>query len=188
VACGRAFLNSLSMYGTIPTLRARLMVTDDVARRDPVIVQSLFLPAAIVVLDQVTKLLVEKTVPTGTGISVLGGLVEISRIYNPGSALGVLSTARVPIIVSCLVLAAWIIVVAQGIDKHLGEQFRLGAGMVVGGAAGNLIDRIRLGHVIDFIDVRIWPVFNVADIAVCVGAAVLIYSLVIGNPGGRNSK
>ncbi len=60
--------------------------------------------------------------------------------------------------------------------------------MVVGGAAGNLIDRIRLGHVIDFIDVHIWPVFNVADIAVCVGAAVLIYSLVIGNPGGRNSK
>jgi lipoprotein signal peptidase len=70
------------MYGTIPTLRARLMVTDDVARRDPVIVQSLFLPAAIVVLDQVTKLLVEKTVPTGAGISVLGGLVEISR-YLP---------------------------------------------------------------------------------------------------------
>jgi len=164
------------------------MITDEPARRDPVILQSLFLPAAIVVLDQITKRLVEKTVPTGACISVLGGLVEISRIYNPGSALGVLPTARVPIIVSCLVLATWIIVVVQGIYKHLGESFRLGAAMVVGGAAGNLIDRIRLGKVIDFIDVRIWPVFNVADIAVCVGAAVLIYSLVIGNPGGRSSK
>ena len=164
------------------------MIIDSPSRRDPVIVQSLFLPAAIVVLDQITKLLVEKTVATGAGISVLGGLVKISRIYNPGSALGVLATARVPIIMSCLVLATWAIVVARGIDKHLDEAFRLGAGMVVGGAAGNLIDRIRLGKVIDFIDVRIWPVFNVADIAVCIGAAVLIYSLVIGNPGGRSSK
>lgn len=150
--------------------------------------QSLFLPAAIIVLDQITKGLVEKTVPNGAAIPVLGGLIQISRVYNPGSALGVLSTARIPIVVSCAVLVAWIMVVGQGMDKRFSESFRRGAGLVVGGAAGNLIDRVRLGSVIDFIDLRIWPVFNVADIAVCVGAAVLVYSLVTGNPEGRSSK
>jgi len=181
-------LNSLSMYGTIPTLRACLIAMCDLARRDPITVQSLLLPAIIVILDQITKFLVEKTIPEGTGISVLGDLVRISRIYNPGSALGVLSTARIPIIVSSLVVAAWIIVIGQGIDKRLSWNFRLGAGLVAGGAAGNLIDRVRLGSVIDFIDLRIWPVFNMADVAVCIGAAILVYSLVTGNPGGRNSK
>ncbi len=115
------------------------------------------LPLAIVILDQVTKALVEKTVPIGASLPVLRGLAEITRIYNPGSY------------------------------KLVDAKARLGIEMVVGGAAGNLIDRIRLGHVIDFIDVSIWPVFNVADIAVCVGAAVLLYSLVTGNPGGRSS-
>jgi len=157
----------------------------DSARRCPVTVRSILLPVAVFVLDQITKGLVERTVPNGAVIPVLGGSVQISRVYNPGSALGVLPTARIPIAVSCIVLLAWIIVVVQGIDKRLGENFRRGAGLVVGGAAGNLIDRIRLGSVIDFIDLRVWPVFNVADIAVCVGAAILVYSLVTGNPGGE---
>jgi len=150
-------------------------------------VRLFILPLAIVILDQVTKTLVEKTVPIGASLPVLRGLAEITRIYNPGSALGVLSTARIPIIVSCLVIIAWLIAVTRGSYKLVDAKARLGIEMVVGGAAGNLIDRIRLGHVIDFIDVSIWPVFNVADIAVCVGAAVLLYSLVTGNPGGRSS-
>jgi signal peptidase II len=164
------------------------MIAHDSTRRGPVIVQSFLLPVAIVIVDQITKLLVEKTIPSGTGISILGGLVQISRVYNPGSALGILPTARVPIIVSCLIVVTWIIVAGKGIDKWFSESIRLGAGLVVGGAAGNLIDRVRLGSVIDFIDLRIWPVFNVADMAVCVGAAILVYSLVTGNPGGRNNK
>ena len=146
------------------------------------------LPLAIVILDQVTKALVEKTVPIGASLPVLRGLAEITRIYNPGSALGVLSTARIPIIVSCLVIIAWLIAVTRGSYKLVDAKARLGIEMVVGGAAGNLIDRIRLGHVIDFIDVSIWPVFNVADIAVCVGAAVLLYSVVTVSPGGSSGK
>ena len=150
--------------------------------------ESLFLPLAIVVLDQATKGVVEKVVPIGAGIPILGGLARISRVYNPGSAFGVLTTARVPMAVTCLIVAAWAVIVIKGMDKRLGRCFQYGAGLIVGGATGNLIDRVRLGSVIDFIDLRLWPVFNVADAALCVGAAILAYSLVMGNLGGRNIK
>ncbi len=149
--------------------------------------QSLFLPVAVIVLDQITKGLVEKAVQNGVSIPVLGGLIHISRVHNPGSSFGVLKTPTVPIAVTCLAVIAWVIVVLTGTDKRLGRTFQLGAGLIVGGALGNLIDRVRLGSVIDFIDFHIWPVFNVADTAVCVGAAILVYNLVTGNPGGRNN-
>ena len=58
-----------------------------------------------------------------------------------------------------------------------GRLVRWGAALLLGGAVGNLIDRIRVGRVIDFLDFRVWPVFNLADIGICVGVACLIYAL-----------
>ena len=62
---------------------------------------------------------------------------------------------------------------------------RLGIGLQVGGAAGNVVDRLKTGFVVDFLDFRVWPVFNVADIAICVGVGLIVYSLLL--PPGRKA-
>ncbi|MEW6230066.1 MAG: signal peptidase II, partial [Bacillota bacterium] len=69
-----------------------------------------------------------------------------------------------------------------------GTVFQTGTALVLGGAIGNLIDRVRVGYVIDFIDLRFWPVFNLADAAITVGALVLVYGAVQRKPGRRSSR
>ncbi|NLS45545.1 MAG: signal peptidase II [Firmicutes bacterium] len=150
--------------------------------------QPFFLPTAIIIFDQVTKILVEKAIPIGISVPIIKGLIQISRIYNPGSALGILTTAKIPIITSVIILIAWLILIRKRAYERLDKSLRLGVGLIIGGTAGNLIDRIRLGFVIDFIDLHIWPIFNLADVAVCAGAVILVYSLIIRNPEGGSGE
>jgi signal peptidase II len=125
--------------------------------------QPFFLPTAIIIFDQVTKILVEKAIPIGISVPIIKGLIQISRIYNPGSALGILTTAKIPIITSVIILIAWLILIRKRAYERLDKSLRLGVGLIIGGTAGNLIDRIRLGFVIDFIDLHIWPIFNLSN-------------------------
>lgn len=144
--------------------------------------------AAVVAIDQVTKVLVERSMPGGGGFAVLGGVAHITHVRNPGSAFGMFGTATVPVLVSVLVVAWWVGANLTGRVHRHGLAFEAGSALVLGGAIGNLIDRVRVGCVIDFIDFRFWPVFNLADAAITAGALLVVHAMVRGKTGGRSSE
>lgn len=145
--------------------------------------------AAILALDQVTKLLALSRLSPGVPVSVMDGVVALTLVMNPGLAFGVLGA--VPPgwrwVVALLSLAALcaLALLAVRLLPGGGWPAALALGLVFGGAVGNLIDRWRFGAVVDFIDVywRVyhWPAFNVADSAISVGVALLALRLLTGS-------
>ncbi|PLX88613.1 MAG: signal peptidase II [Desulfuromonas sp.] len=132
------------------------------------------------VLDQLSKLYIDRTFHLYESVPVLDNFFHITYIRNRGAAFGILSdnALRLPffIIVSIAAIIGMIWYLRQlRADQHLSQ---LALGMILSGAVGNLIDRVRLGEVIDFIDVHWythhWPAFNVADSAICVGVGLLL--------------
>ncbi len=125
-------------------------------------------------LDQLTKWLVQNHVPLGPkSLPVIGGVLWLSHVYNEGIAWGMFDEH--PEIVSAIALGTSVFVLLVGLFGRFGwRSYIAGLGLILGGAAGNLIDRVlRAEGVLDFIDVGWWPQFNVADTAVCVGAALV---------------
>lgn len=145
-----------------------------------------YLAAIFVVLaDQATKYVVEATVALHESIPLIKGFFSITHVRNPGAAFGILAgapeTLRFGLLV-ILTLVIMVIVIAY-LERHreAGKTLTAGLTLILGGAAGNLIDRIGQGEVIDFLDFHIagwhWPAFNVADAAITVGAVLLIIDL-----------
>lgn len=131
--------------------------------------------AAMVALDQLTKAWTVATIPLGGRAAGLDGIFHLTHVQNTGMAFSMLEGARwLFLIVTAAVLAALIVAVAK---KWLRHPLALAAvTCIVGGGVGNLIDRARLGYVVDMIalDFMDFAVFNVADCFVCIGAALLI--------------
>ena len=130
----------------------------------------------VFVIDQLVKHLVVSTMHLGQSFPVIKGIFHITYVLNPGAAFGMLEHQRWFFIV--VALAA----VLLGVFFYRKLQLesilmRSGAGLLLGGAVGNLADRIQSGLVVDFLDFRVWPVFNIADIAICAGAGILIYDI-----------
>jgi signal peptidase II len=138
--------------------------------------------------DQVTKAWALARLQPVRSISVVPGLVDLTLVFNTGVAFGFL--ARLPAewrwVVTLFSLAALVLLVsvAWRIVPHGGRLGRVALGLVFGGAAGNLLDRWRLGAVVDFLDVHWrqyhWPAFNVADSAITVGVVLLAAELTFG--------
>lgn len=136
----------------------------------------IFLSICIVVLDQVVKFLVAHEMFPGMSIPIIQDVFHITFVLNPGAAFGILAHQRSFFIVMGIVIA----ILGGLFSPYIRRQcriFRCGTALLLGGALGNLIDRVRFGHVIDFFDFRIWPVFNIADIAIVVGVAAIIYAI-----------
>lgn len=135
----------------------------------------LFLPAAIVVvLDQITKYLFWTN---ARNYEIVDGFFNIILVKNAGAAFGVLQGGRTFFVAASVV--AVVIIVYMVLKMPRGERARrVWLGMILGGAVGNLIDRIRSGEVVDFLQIGIaghyWPVFNVADMGVTIGASLLV--------------
>ena len=133
----------------------------------------------ILIVDQLTKLYIDGTMKLYQSIPVINGLFSITYLRNRGAAFSFLSEAswRLPFFLIATVIAVIAILVAF---RKLRDDQRFAAvslTLILSGAVGNLIDRVRLGEVIDFLDVywksHHWPAFNVADSAICVGVALL---------------
>lgn len=128
---------------------------------------------AWVALDQVTKLLVVWRFEVGESLPVLGTVLSLTRRTNSGGAFGMLPGNAI-----LLGAVGALVTVFLAIHGHrlVGRSYLalISLGLVVGGALGNLLDRARLGHVVDFIDLHFWPVFNVADIGITVGFALIL--------------
>lgn len=129
-----------------------------------------------IVLDQVTKFYIQGNMFMGMSQPVIPGIFHITYILNPGAAFGILENQRLFFI---FVAVAILVVAAYFYSRLLKEPLllRYGAGLLLGGAVGNLIDRIRIGAVVDFFDFRVWPIFNFADIAIVIGVGLVIYSV-----------
>ena len=130
----------------------------------------------IVVLDQFTKMLVMRSMVPGQSIPIFQDVFHLTYVLNPGAAFGIFSNQRMFLLVTGVVLilaTAYFYPLLKKSDIFL--QF--GATAILSGAVANLIDRAQTGYVVDFFDFRIWPVFNVADIAIVAGMGCMIYAI-----------
>lgn len=128
------------------------------------------------VLDQVSKYYVMNHFAIGESVSVIQNVFHLTYIINRGAAFGMLTNQRW----FFLVVAFILIIVYAIYHKKVNRgpiSLRIGSALLISGAIGNGIDRYVLHGVVDFFDIRIWPIFNVADIGICVGVACIIYHL-----------
>ncbi len=144
----------------------------------------------IAVLDQYTKALVRANLPLNVSwmpIAWLDRFVTLTHVRNTGAAFGILPhLGGVFRIVSLVVIAAIIFYFRQLAGTSW--LLRLAFGLQLGGATGNLIDRLARGYVTDFIDVRVWPIFNVADSAIVVGTILLAYYALFVEPSTQRAE
>lgn len=134
------------------------------------------LPLAVVILDQFSKYIVVENMALGESIPIIEEVFHLTYILNPGAAFGMFAHNRLFFIAIAFIVIGIIIWARREILASPWEV-KAGCGLFLGGAIGNLIDRARQGMVIDFFDFRIWPVFNIADIAICIGVGLIIWNL-----------
>ena len=141
---------------------------------------------AAVAADQATKAIVSASLSLGESIDVVGPL-SIHHVQNSGIAFGLFPTATAGVIVLTGVAVAWMLVFfARSGGRH--PILPVALGLLLGGSLSNLVDRIRLGHVVDFLDFRFWPAFNLADSFIVAGVAVLIGALLLADREPRRAR
>lgn len=129
----------------------------------------------VLALDQLTKYWITTNLYPGQAIPP-EGLVRIHYVTNTGAAFGLFRDQTILFVLIAAAVAVMIVIYHRVLSSDA-LLFRLALGLQLGGAVGNLLDRVRFGHVIDFVDVGFWPVFNLADSAIVVGVIVLGYFL-----------
>jgi signal peptidase II len=138
---------------------------------------------AALVADQVTKQIVVSTLERGESFDVLGPL-SIHHVHNSGIAFGIFSTWAVPVTLLTAIAILWMVgYFARSGARH--PVLPIALGFLIGGSLGNLVDRIRLGHVTDFLDLTYWPAFNLADTFIVAGVGILLATLVLAERGPR---
>jgi signal peptidase II len=131
---------------------------------------------AAIVADQLTKQIVVAQLEFGESVDVIGPL-SIHHVRNSGIAFGLFSTWASAVTLLTAVAVAWMIAYfARSGARH--PVLPVALGLLIGGSAGNLVDRLRQGHVTDFLDLRYWPAFNLADAFIVVGVAILLAALI----------
>jgi signal peptidase II len=141
---------------------------------------------AALAADQVTKRVVASHLVLGTSTHVLGPF-SIHHVQNSGIAFGLFASAT-PVVTALTAFAVgWMLLFfARSGARH--AVLPVALGLLIGGSTSNLIDRIRLGHVTDFLDLRYWPAFNLADSFIVIGVAILFAALVLGEHSPRGSR
>lgn len=127
-------------------------------------------------LDQWSKYLVVSRMSFYESIPVIENIFHITLIKNYGAAFGIFPHMRVFFVVMAVLVALFILIFLRHVPHHH-VFLRVGLSLQLAGALGNLTDRMRVGYVIDFFDFRIWPVFNIADMAIVVGVFFLALEL-----------
>lgn len=128
----------------------------------------------VVVLDQLTKFLIQSNMELGQSIGVFENFFHITYIHNYGAAFSIFENQRVLLVVLPLLIMGGILIAFVKMGLSANKICATALGLVVAGGIGNLIDRVAYGYVVDFLDFRVFPIFNVADMAVCCGCGLLI--------------
>jgi signal peptidase II len=146
----------------------------------------IWLPLLVLALDQTTKALIRQSLPLHDSVSVIPGFLDLTHVRNTGAAFGLFNTVDFPFKAVLIPLVATAALIAVGLySASLGQHQRLarvGLALIIGGAAGNLIDRVLVGSVVDFVDVywgtwHFWA-FNVADSAITIGVTIMILDMI----------
>ena len=138
---------------------------------------------AAVVADQVTKHVVASQLALDDEVSVVGPF-SIHHVQNSGIAFGLFSGATAIVILLTAIAVGWMVVFfARSGARH--PVLPVALGLLIGGSISNLADRVRLGHVTDFLDLRYWPAFNLADVCIVVGVVLLLGTMLSGERGHR---
>ena len=143
----------------------------------------LLVASAAVVADQLTKQVVGRTLELGESVDIVGPF-SIHHVQNSGIAFGLFgSRTSIVIVVTAIAVGAMLVFFARSGRRH--PVLPVGLGLVLGGSIANLIDRVRLGRVTDFLDLAAWPAFNLADTFIVVGVAILFGTLVLADRSKR---
>ena len=143
----------------------------------------LVVAGAAVVADQVTKQVVGRTLALGDSVDIIGPF-SIRHVQNSGIAFGLFASRTELVIgVTAVTVGLMLWFFARSGRRH--PVLPVALGLVLGGSTANLIDRVRLGHVTDFLDLVAWPAFNLADTFIVVGVAILFGTLVLADRSHR---
>ncbi len=133
---------------------------------------------SVVIVDRVTKLFFSELLSFGESLPIIRNVLHMTLVYNTGIAFGFFKDQGIVFIVIPVIaifLLAFNLYYYRQNNEALSRVYIVSFSLILGGATGNLIDRIVYGHVIDFIDFRVWPVFNIADSAITVGAIMIAF-------------
>ena len=132
----------------------------------------------IAAVDQASKFFISSSLTPGEPVTVIKNFFYLTLVHNTGAAFGLLKNST--FFFSGISFTAILFIIFY-LKKKRDEKFtfKLGLAMILGGAIGNLADRIRLGYVVDFLDFRVWPVFNIADSCITIGAFLILLSIFI---------
>ena len=151
----------------------------------------LWIAAAVILLDQATKWWVQQSLALNAYRPLLPGILKLTHVHNTGSAFSLFRGASgwlvfVSIVSLVAILRYWLVLQRRG--TGISPVLLFGLALPFGGAAGNLIDRLRLGYVVDFLELPLWPVFNVADSAITVGALLLVLHFMRPDESERDER
>ena len=157
----------------------------------------LVIAVAAVLLDRVTKVIIEHTLPSNDAITVIPGFFQITHVHNRGAAFGLFAEStsewRTALLVGFSAVALAVVAYLLWKSDHSLPSTAIGLSMILGGAIGNLWDRVARGQVTDFLHFyignHVWPDFNVADSCIVVGAILLMAEIVFAkNPAHERAE
>ena len=140
---------------------------------------------AVYLLDQFSKHIVMAFLGPGSSIPVVKGVFHLTLVSNTGAAFGIFKERPMLFVVIAVLFSLLVIVFMIVKRRALSMIDKISLSLILGGTLGNLTDRLRFGYVVDFLDFRVWPVFNVADSFITVGAVLLAWSILTGSQKNR---
>ena len=143
---------------------------------------------AVLLLDQWTKGMVTRLFDVHQSRTIFPGLFDVTYVRNSGAAFGLFASVDSSIkaiLLNSVAVLVFLVVSAYALrSSHRSVRLQIGFALILGGAVGNLLDRVRFGYVVDFLDFSIsghhWPAFNVADSAICIGVGLLFLDMLRG--------
>lgn len=132
--------------------------------------------STVILIDRLTKAFFSDLLSYGESLPVIKNVLHMTLVYNTGIAFGLFKDQGAVFIIMpiiAIILLIFNVYYYRQNDEFISHTYIIAFSLILGGAIGNLIDRIRYGYVIDFIDFRVWPVFNVADSAITIGAVII---------------
>lgn len=144
--------------------------------------------ALILIADQLVKYLIQAGLELNQSIPVLDGIFHITYIHNYGAAFSILQNKTMLLIGVQIIVITGILIYLIKKRKTEHSLLLMSLALIIAGGLGNLIDRAVKGYVVDFLDLRFWPIFNIADISVCVGCGLMVLYVLIIEPKRSRSK
>ncbi len=145
------------------------------------------LTSGLVFFDRLSKWWAATSLAVGEPVSLLGQSIRLTRVHNVGAAFG-LYPGSSSLLVAASGIASIVLIMLLLFGRVRGILVRIGMATVLAGALGNLIDRLSYGYVLDFFEIRGFPVFNLADACITVGAALIVLHVLLGGEGHRSRK